>query len=116
MDPQVFEVVHPLNLKTSDEQWLMRPPLLPHVHNHLFGLVSVEGEVVVSTPRDQTVHLPPVVHLVSASDASNHGGVIGELNDGVVRVGSDAVVGEQGVEDGAEDTALRGPDVGDYSG
>ena len=106
MDAQIFETAHPLYFKFLDEQWPMRSPLLPHVHYHLLCLVRIEGEVVVLAPCDQTGHLPPVSCFVPASDASYHCGVICKLQDGVVLVGGDTVVGEQGVEDGAEDASL----------
>ena len=47
---EVLEAAHPLYFKLPDEQWPMRTPFLPQVHYHLFGLVLVEGEVIVLTP------------------------------------------------------------------
>ena len=37
----LFEAAHPLYFKLPDVQWLMRSPLLPHVHYHLLCLVCV---------------------------------------------------------------------------
>uniref|UniRef100_A0A8C7ZLX1 rRNA biogenesis protein RRP36 n=1 Tax=Oryzias sinensis TaxID=183150 RepID=A0A8C7ZLX1_9TELE len=92
------------------------PSLLPHVHYHLLCLVCVEGEVVVLTPCHQTGHLPPVGCFVPASDASYHRGVVSELQDDVVLMRGRTVVGEQGVEDGAENTALLCANVRDDAG
>ena len=67
-----------LKLLTLSE-WLMRCPLLPHVHYHLLRLVCVEGEVVVLTPSHQIGHLPPVGCFIPASDVSYHCGVLRRL-------------------------------------
>ena len=79
MDAQVFEPAHPLYFKLPYVQWLMRSPLLPHVHYHLLCLGL-------------------------------------GLGLGVVFVGGNTVVGEQGVEDGAEDASLWSANVCDDAG
>ena len=56
--------------------------------------------------RHQTGHLPPVGCFIPASYASYHCGVVRKLQDGVVFVGGNTVMGEHGVEDGAEDASL----------
>ncbi len=116
IDTQVFEAAHPFHFKLPDEQWLMRSPLLPHVHYYFLHLISVEGEVVVRAPCHGTGHLPPVGCFVAASDASYHCGVIRKLQDDVVLMGGDTVVGEQGVEGWAEDASLWGASVCDGAG
>ena len=60
----------------------------------------------MSSHHDTTGHLPPVGRFVPARDASYHCGVVRKLQDGVVYVGGDTVMSEQGVEDGAEHAAL----------
>ena len=41
VDPEVLKAAHPLHFKIPDKQWLVRSPLLPHVHYHLLRLVCV---------------------------------------------------------------------------
>lgn len=89
VDLQVLIDAHPLHLKIPDEQWLMRSLPL-----QFLGLVRVEGEVVVHAPCHQTVHLPPGGRLISASDASYYCSSVRKLEDDVIWVGGDAVMGE----------------------
>lgn len=107
VDLQVLIDAHPLYLKIPDEQWLMRSPPL-----QFLGVVCFEGDVVVHAACHQTVHLPPAGRLMSASDASYYCGVVRKLEDDVIWVGGDAVVGEQSIEDRAKDTALWGAHAG----
>jgi len=93
-----------------------RSPRLPHIYYHLLHLVCIEGEIIFITPRHQTVHLPPVGCFILPSDAANHCIVISELQDNVILVSGDAVMGEQGAEDGAEDTSLWCASVCSYAG
>ena len=71
VDAQVFKAAHPFYFKLLDVQWLMRSPLLPHVHYYLLCLVRVEGEVVVLTPWHQTSHLPSVGRFVPVVSSAN---------------------------------------------
>lgn len=105
--PQKLKAAHLLHFQTLDKQQVKRVPLLPNVHYHRLCLVWVEGDVVVLTPCHQRGHLPPVSGLVPASDECYHGGVVSKLQEDVVLMTGHTVVGEQGVEDGTEDAALR---------
>ena len=99
----VFKATHPLYFKLPDVQCPMRRTPLPHTHYHLLRVVCVESEVAVLTSWHQTGHLPPVGCFIPTSDASCQCSVIRKLKDDVVLVGGDTIIGEQGVEDGAED-------------
>ena len=58
--------------------------------------------------RGQLVHPLPVVGLVVVADETHQSSVIRKLEE-VGAVGGCAVVGQQGVEQGAEHTSLGGP-------
>ncbi|KAK3554363.1 hypothetical protein QTP70_022596, partial [Hemibagrus guttatus] len=67
---------------------------------------TLEEQVIVSTPCDQVLHLCPVGCLIVVTDEANHCGVDCKLDDGVGSIHRPAVVGEEGVEERAQHTAL----------
>ena len=86
--------------------------LLPVIHNQL--LADVEMEVVILAPRCQVFDL--LSRLVAVGDLADDGRVVSKLHDGVGAVYGHTVVCEQGVEERAEHTALRGSGVEDQGG
>ena len=60
----------------------------------------------------QLADLLPVVRLIVVGDETNNGCVIHELHNVVAAEGRSAVVGQHRQEQGAEHTALGGPDSG----
>jgi hypothetical protein len=91
-------------------------PPFPEVHNHLFCLAHIEGEVVVLAPHCQVSDLLPIRCLIVVGDQAYHHCVVSKLNDGVGVMHGHAVVGEQGVQDGTKHAPLRGPCVEDQRG
>ena len=77
--------------------------LQPHfrcgIHDQLFGLTDVEGEIIVLAPHCHITVLLPV--------SRRH--VVSKLDDGAGVVCGHAVVGEQGVQEGTKHTLLWGP-------
>ena len=55
--------------------------VLSEVYNHLHCLHSVELQVVLSTPGNHVLDLPPVGGFVPTRDESNDGGVVRKLQE-----------------------------------
>ena len=91
----------------------MHSPPFPVVHNHLICLDHIEGKVVVLAPHGQVSDLLPIGCLIVGGDQAYHCCVIYKLNG--VGVGH-AVMGEQGVQERAENAPLWGPSVEDQQG
>ena len=79
---------------------------LPEVHNELFGLLGVESQVVASAPLCQKPDLFSVGRLIIVADEANHRCVVCELDNGIRTMYRRAVVGEEGVEERTQQTAL----------
>ena len=71
----------------------------PEVHNELFGLLGVEGQVVVGAQLRQMLDLFPVGRLIIVADEANHRCVVCKLDNGIRTMYRCAVVGEEGVEE-----------------
>jgi len=67
--------------------------------------------VVVLTPFSQGAHLLSVGHLIVVGDQAYHRCVISEFDDDVGAVCGCTVMCVQGVQERAEDTALRSTSV-----
>ncbi len=76
-------------------------------------LVDVEGEVVLLTPFSQGTHLLSVGRLIVVGDQAYHRCVISKFDDDIGAVCSCTVVCVQGVQEWAEDAALRCTSVED---
>jgi hypothetical protein len=92
-----------LNYSPIDVDGVMLGPLFPVVHNQLLSLADVEGEA----PHCQVTNLLPIVIVVG--DQANHYRIVSKFNANVEVMCSDAVVGEQGVQEETKHTHLRGP-------
>lgn len=68
---------------------------------------AVEQQVIVLAPHSQAIHLLPVGQLVVVLDEANHSGVVRELDVGVGAMFRSPVVGEEGVEEQTQHTALK---------
>jgi hypothetical protein len=95
VDSKELETLHLLHYSPVDENGGMLSPPFTVVHNHLLCLDHVEGEVVILAPHSQV-----------SGDQAYHCCVVGKLNDGVRVVPGHEVMGEQGVQEGAEHTPL----------
>ncbi len=82
----------------------MYSALSPVIHHQLLGLVDVECEVVLLTPFSQGTHLLSVGSLLS---------VTSKFYDDVGAVCCCTVMCVQGVQEWAEDAALRSTSVED---
>ncbi len=87
--------------------------LSPEIHHQLIGLVDVEWEVVLLTPFSQGIHLLSVGRLIVVSDQAYHRCVVIQFDDDVGAVCGCTVVCVQGVQEWAEDAALRSTSVED---
>ena len=94
----------------------MLGPLFLVVHNHLLCLDHVEEEGVVLAPHSQVSDLLPIGCVIVVGVQAYHCCVVSKLNDGVGVVFGHSVIGEQEVQEGTEDAALRGPSVEDQHG
>ena len=88
----------------------------PVVHDQLFCLTHIEGEVVVLAPHGQVFGLLPIGRLIVVGDQAYHCCVASKLNNGVGVVFGHAVMGEQVVQEGTKYTPLRGPSVEEQHG
>ncbi len=87
--------------------------LSPEIHHQLLGLVDVEWEVVLLTPFSQGTHLFSVGCLIVVSDWAYDHCVISKFDDDFGAVCGCTVMCVQGVQEWAEDTALRNTSVED---
>ncbi len=87
--------------------------LSPEIPHQLLVLVDVECEVVLLTRFSQGTHLLSVGHLIVFSDQAYHRCVISKFDDDVGAVCSCIVMCVQGVQEWAEDAALRSTSVED---
>ena len=97
MDTQEFEAGDSLDLRPVDKDGGVRTSSsLPEVHDELFGLLGVECQVVISTPRHQVLNLIPVGRLIVVTDEAHHRSVVCKPDDGVGAMNSSAAIGEEG--------------------
>ena len=105
-----LETLNPLHYNPVDVNGGLFGPPFPVVHNQLFCLDHIEGEIVILAPHCQFSDLLPIGCLIVVGDQAYHCCVVSKLNDGV------GVVGEQGVQEETKYTPLRGPSVEDQRG
>ena len=86
-------------------------PPVPVVHNQLLCLADIEEEVVVLAPHCQVTDLLPIGCFIVVGDQANHRCVISKLNDGVGVVHGNAVICEQGEQEGTKHAPLKDPCV-----
>ena len=79
--------------------------LVPIVHDQLFYLADVEGEVVILAPHWQVTDLA-IGCLVVIGDQAYHRRVISKLNDGLEVMHGKSVMDKQGVQEGTEHAPL----------
>ncbi len=108
-----LKAVYPLHRCLVDGDGCMYSALSPEIHQQLLGLVDVKGEVVLLTPFSQGNHLLSVGHIILVSDQACHRCVISKFDDDIGAVCSCTVVCVQGVQEWAEDAALRSTNVED---
>ena len=116
MDTQELEVGDTLNHRPVDMDGGVCATFLPEVHNELFGLICVESQVVVGAPLRQVLDLFSVGRLIVVTDEANHRCIICKLYNGVGTMNRNAVVGEEGVEERTQHTALWHAGVQDEGG
>ena len=85
----------------------MLDPPFPVVHDQLLCLADSEGEVVVLAPHCQVTDLLPIGCLIVSGDQANHR----LLSANLMIVHGQAVIGEQGVQEGTKHAPLQGPRV-----
>ena len=106
VDPQELEAGDTLDLNSLDLDGSVCVSIgSPEVHDDLLGLLCVYGQVVISAPGCQVLDLLPVGCLIVVGDEADHRCVVCKF-DGVGAVHWFAVVGEEGVEERAQHTAL----------
>ena len=79
----------------------------------IIAFVDVKGEAIFLAPLRQGSHLLPVGCLVIVSNQAYYCCIVCKLDDSVGGIRGHTVMGEQGVEKGAEHAPLRGPCVED---
>ena len=110
MDTKELEALNLLNYCLIDENGGVLGPPFSVIHNHLFRLDHVEGEVVILASHCQVSDLLPIGCLIIVGD---HCCVVGKLNDGDGVVLGLAVMGEQGVPKWTKHTPGGGTGVVD---
>ncbi len=113
VNAEEVKAVFPLHRCLVDGDGCVFSALSPEIHHQLLGLVDVEREVVLLTPFSQGTHLLSVGHLIVVSDQAYHRCVICKFDDDIRAVCGCTVVCVQGVQELAEDTALRSTSVED---
>ena len=101
VDTQELKAGDTLNLRPVDADGGVCSSFLPEVHNELFGLLGVAG-----TPLCQMPDLFSVGRLILVADEANHRCVVCELDNGIRTMYRRAVIGEEGVEERTQHTAL----------
>ncbi len=106
---EVLEAAHPLHRGPADHKRSVGLLLsLPEVHDQLFGFAHIQRETVVLAPWCKSLYLIQVCGLIIVvNEAQNHS-IISKFNDRSGAVRGHAVVCVERVEQGAQDTALRG--------
>ncbi len=113
MKAEELKAVYPLHRYLDDGDVCVFSALSPEIHHQLLGLIDVEGEVVLLTPFSQDTHLLSVGCLIVVSDQAYHRCVVSKFDDDVGAVCGCTVVCVQGVQEWAEDAALRSTSVED---
>ena len=109
MHSQEAKGCDPLYAATVVEQGLDQRLLPPEFDDDLPGFELVQQQVVSLALLALLLHLVPVCGPVSTQDAAHHGGVVCILCDVIAGVDGGDVVCIEGVEQGAQHAALRGP-------
>ena len=106
MVTQELKAGNTLNFRPVDMEGCVCATLLPEVHNELFGLLGVESQVVVGTPLSQVLDLFHVGRLIVVANEANHRCGVCKLENSIRTMYRCAVVGEEGVEERTQSTAL----------
>ncbi len=108
-----LKAVYPLHRCLVSGDGCVFCALSPEIHHQLLDLVDVEGEVVLLTPFSEGTHLLSVGRLIIVSDQAYHHCVVSKFDDDVGAVCGCTVMCVQGVQEWAEDAALRSTSVED---
>ncbi len=104
VNAEELKAVYPLHRCLVDSDGCVFSTLSPVIHHQLLGLVDVEWEVVLLTPFSQGTHLLSVGHLIVVGDQAYHRC---KFDDDIGAVCSCTVMCVQGVQEWAENAALR---------
>ncbi len=116
---RLLEMCMPRNLQV-DTNPTAAPPMerggggvafSPKDHNHVLSLPHIVAEIVCSARLHKFFRLLPVHRLVVVGDQSNHSCVICKLHYMIARVPCRAIICEECVQQGAQDTSLWGAGV-----
>ncbi len=113
VNAEEFKAVYPLHRCLVDGDGCVFSALSPEIHHQLLGLVDVEWEVVLLTLFSQGTRLLSVGRLIIVSDQAYHRCVVRKFDDDVGAVCGCTVMCVQGVQEWAEDVALRSTSVED---
>ncbi len=111
VNAEELKAVYSLHRCLVDGDGCVFSALSPEIAHQLLGLVDVELDVVLLTPFSQGTHLLSVGRLIVVSDQAYHRCVISKFDNDVGAVCSCTVVCVQGVQEWAEDAALRSTSV-----
>ncbi len=105
---KVLEAAHPLQ-GPIDHKKSVGPLLsLPEVHDQLFSFAHIQRETVVLAPLCKSLYLTQICGLIIVvNEAQNHS-IISKFNNRGGAVRGHTVVCVERVEQGTQDTALRG--------
>ncbi len=106
---QVLEATHSLHRGPTDYKRTVGPLLsLPEVHNQLFSFSHVQRETVVLAPWCKSLYLIQVCGLVIVGNEAQNHSIIRKFNNRIGAVRRHTVECVERVEQGTQDTALRG--------
>lgn len=107
MHPQEFAATHHY-CSVVYKQWHASELGCPEVNNDLFSFVNVPDEVILAAPDHKLLHLLFVGLVLVVLDEAHYRSVIHILNDVLCSEPGSTVMGHQGEQQRAQDTALRG--------
>ncbi len=106
---EVLEAAHPLHRGPADHKRSVGPLLsLPEVYNQLFSFAHVQRETVVLAPWCKSLYLTQVCGLIIVGNEAQNHSIISKFNNRSGAVKGHTVVCVERVEQGTQDTALRG--------
>lgn len=93
VDPQEFEGVNFFHTGPIDQEWEgLRLLLLPEMDDQLLGFCGVQFQVVLLTPRCQSLNLLPVLLFITLCNETSDSCVVCKFNDGVGQVSWSAII------------------------
>ncbi len=102
---EVLEAAYPLH---RDKRSVGQQVSLSEVHNQLFSFAHIQRETVVLAPWCKSLHLIQVCGLINVGNEAQNHSIISKFDNRCGSVRGHAVMCVERVEQGTQDTTLRG--------